>query len=422
MVCRRQWRQILHTFVIIVTLFPILFWFVREGIFEQNLNEGKRSTGSTTIRNEMVKFKGITSINSTRDAKSDLYTFDGKGIKLLLHLKDRLEMDPRISSRKLESYPKLESENVNGSETSQDLLLESDPNFTIDQWVSDVDPHDYPYIINPKDKCKAPPGIPDDILLVICVLSAPKNKERRGVIRKTYGNESIWEQSVEGVPMVRLVFMLGATQDGQLQREIQKESALYGDIVQEGFVDSYLNLTRKTVMILKWVTLFCRNAVFMMKVDDDVILNVNKVMTFLLLSPPDDFTAGARSKRSRVMRRKDLKYYTPKHVYNLTHYEPYYMGGAGYFLSLDVADRILEVALRKPLFPWEDIFITTCMRDLGIPILKTEHFAWGRFTVSNGRLIDDVQCERFNQTYLVATGLPAKHMLRLWMYTQQKIH
>lgn len=35
--------------------------------------------------------------------------------------------------------------------------------------------------------------------------------------------------------------------------------SLLGDIIQEGFVDSYNNLTLKTVLMLKWVTKSCAN-------------------------------------------------------------------------------------------------------------------------------------------------------------------
>nr|XP_054761180.1 lactosylceramide 1,3-N-acetyl-beta-D-glucosaminyltransferase B-like [Lytechinus pictus] len=294
----------------------------------------------------------------------------------------------------------------------------SDLGCLMDNWVAEVEVHDYEYLINPHQKCDVPPHLPKAILLVICVLSAPQNWERRGVIRSTYGNESVWPASREGASMVRVVFMLGAVKDVALQASIEAEAARFGDIVQENFVDSYINLTRKTVMTLKWVTKFCGNAIFMMKADDDIILNVQKVTTFLLLSPPEDFTAGKKGKPIRVMRTKNSKYYTPYHVYNSTHYDPYYLGGAGYFFSLDVAYRILDVAQRIPLFPWEDIFVSNCMRELGIPITRTKNFAWGKYTVSNGRLINDTQCIRFRDRYLVAKGLPANHMMKLWTYTQ----
>ncbi len=38
--------------------------------------------------------------------------------------------------------------------------------------------------------------------------------------------------------------------------------------------DTYLNLTLKTVMGLKWTAKFCNVAEFVMKTDDDIFVNV----------------------------------------------------------------------------------------------------------------------------------------------------
>jgi Galactosyltransferase len=37
-----------------------------------------------------------------------------------------------------------------------------------------------------------------------------------------------------------------------LQENILEESLQHGDIIQEGFIDSYANLTVKSIMLLKW--------------------------------------------------------------------------------------------------------------------------------------------------------------------------
>uniref|UniRef100_A0A182RQM3 Uncharacterized protein n=1 Tax=Anopheles funestus TaxID=62324 RepID=A0A182RQM3_ANOFN len=43
----------------------------------------------------------------------------------------------------------------------------------------------------------------------------------------------------------------------EMQLRIVNESEVYGDIIQESFIDSYNNLTLKTIMMLKWVTNNC---------------------------------------------------------------------------------------------------------------------------------------------------------------------
>ena len=41
---------------------------------------------------------------------------------------------------------------------------------------------------------------------------------------------------------VRIAFLLGQTVNDTRQNDVLMESNLYGDIIQEGFIDAYLNL------------------------------------------------------------------------------------------------------------------------------------------------------------------------------------
>ena len=45
----------------------------------------------------------------------------------------------------------------------------------------------------------------------------------------------------------------------------QVESARHGDIVQERFIDSYYNLTVKSLMVVKWVTQNCDSFSYVLK-------------------------------------------------------------------------------------------------------------------------------------------------------------
>lgn len=60
-----------------------------------------------------------------------------------------------------------------------------------------------------------------------------------------------------------------------------EESRTHGDILQEDFVDSYMNLTIKSVMGLKWASTHCPQARFLMKTDDDMFINVPSLLTYL---------------------------------------------------------------------------------------------------------------------------------------------
>lgn len=58
---------------------------------------------------------------------------------------------------------------------------------------------------------------------------------------------------------VKILFLLGQTAKNETQAKINTESEVYGDVIQESFLDTYNNLTLKTVMMLKWVNKNCKN-------------------------------------------------------------------------------------------------------------------------------------------------------------------
>ena len=61
-----------------------------------------------------------------------------------------------------------------------------------------------------------------------------------------------------------------------------KESLENRDIIQENYVESYWNLTRKTVGQIKWKKEFCPESEILAHLDDDVFIDVPKVLNALL--------------------------------------------------------------------------------------------------------------------------------------------
>lgn len=56
---------------------------------------------------------------------------------------------------------------------------------------------------------------------------------------------------------VRTVFLVGRTRDNEAHAQLINESRLYDDLIQEDFMDTYNNLSIKTLMMLKWVNTNC---------------------------------------------------------------------------------------------------------------------------------------------------------------------
>lgn len=56
---------------------------------------------------------------------------------------------------------------------------------------------------------------------------------------------------------IHTVFLVGQTDNNDTQANIIDEGRTHNDLIQESFLDSYNNLTLKTVMMLKWITTNC---------------------------------------------------------------------------------------------------------------------------------------------------------------------
>ena len=133
-----------------------------------------------------------------------------------------------------------------------------------------VNPHNFSYVINPGYSVCSTSNSP--VYVLVYVHSGPTNYKRRVVLRETWATQTLF-------PDLRLVFMIGKALDENIMKAIQYENEIYQDIIQEDFIDSYKNLTYKGVMALKWISTYCSTAKYILKVDDDMLVN-----TFTLIN------------------------------------------------------------------------------------------------------------------------------------------
>lgn len=171
-------------------------------------------------------------------------------------------------------------------ESSYEIITIRDPGFTLlgpynttmpppaDEYYKLIDIIDFSFKMN-TDPCK---GYDAGLLLMVIVSSKISNFENRMTIRST------WGRSVEAM---KVVFLIGETNNQTLIDKISNESLLHNDLVQGNFIDAYRNMTYKHVMGLKWVTRYCPMARYVLKTDDDVLVNVRALSHFLVkeLSP-----------------------------------------------------------------------------------------------------------------------------------------
>lgn len=159
--------------------------------------------------------------------------------------------------------------------------------------INDVTSFKYP--INDPAACSTS----NSLQLFIAVISAPGYFEKRQTIRETWMSHLTFPVSV--------AFFVGLTRDVAVQRKIQEENTSYGDIIQIGMLDSYNNLTQKSVAVLNWIHNYCPEVAYVLKCDDDVYINAHNLYNVLLTLPSEEhFIFGSRN--PAVVQRSGGKY------------------------------------------------------------------------------------------------------------------
>ncbi|XP_040197988.1 beta-1,3-galactosyltransferase 2-like [Rana temporaria] len=248
-------------------------------------------------------------------------------------------------------------------------------------------PYPYKFLINQEKKCKD-----RNPFLVIMVTGRSGDIDSRHAIRETWGNESNYDVEVVRIFLVGLPILFVK----RTQRKLEEESEAFGDIVQQDFMDTYYNLTLKTLMGMEWVVKFCPTASYVLKIDDDMFLNVDYLVHQLLrpeLPVHTNYFTGQIVKNTGPVRGKAYKWYVPKDVYPNDTYPPY-CAGTGYVFSADMAKKIYDISQVIRVISIEDSFMGICLYELHIPPTAPPP------GIFNGHRIQYNRC-RFNKLILV---------------------
>ena len=218
--------------------------------------------------------------------------------------------------------------------------------------------HDFKYEIENDDICKIHTNV-SDITLLILILTSHRNKLQRNALRETW-----LTISKNNTGRVRYAFLLGEVPD--TRDSIAKENDQFRDFIQEDFIDSYENLTYKTIMGFKWAATKCAAAKFVMKTDDDMFVNVPNVLK-LALNYSDLLQThifGACSRIAKPIRNKKSKWFASNNSYPQKYY-PGFCSGTGYVTSMNVVNHIYKISPYVPFFHLEDVYVALCIQRIG---------------------------------------------------------
>lgn len=265
----------------------------------------------------------------------------------------------------------------------------------------------YKYIINEPDKCRS-----NKTFLLLLIPVAPHNSEARNAIRMTWGNESV----AEGI--VRLFFLgvKNTTRDPRVreleQRVLRAESRQHRDMVQQDYIDSYYNLTIKTLMGMHWVSRYCPSTKYVMKADSDMFVNTEYLVQKLLKAniPREMYFTGYLMRGYKPNRNKNSKWYMSPELYPSGSY-PTFCSGTGYVFSGDMAKRIYATSLSIRRLHLEDVYVGLCLSKLNIePALPPNEFLFNHWKVSYS------SC-KYSQLITSHEFQPAE-LLKYWQHLQ----
>jgi beta-1,3-galactosyltransferase 1 len=269
-----------------------------------------------------------------------------------------------------------------------------------------VDATSVTFIHNVRDLCN------DDtmrwrLVAVIIVCSAVENQPERDVIRRTWGSVSSSEQHV------RVVFLLGRrlaeTNDtirSSYDEAVAAESRQYGDVIQADFIDTYANLSRKSLAALRWAETYGACAEFVVKSDDDTFINTPLLVRDLGTCAHRRFVMGHVIARAQPVRDPEEKWFTPVSVYRAPAY-PTYASGAAYVVSGDAVGLLLRAAKAgtQSMFWIEDVYVTGMLAKVaGVQLIVN-----GKF--DGYRPLADVCAVR---NHIVQHRIARAEMYRLW--------
>jgi hypothetical protein len=155
------------------------------------------------------------------------------------------------------------------------------------------------------------------------VVIAPDRFQKRKLIRSTYGRKN---------SNFRIVFTVGKSKNETVNKLIVEEFLIHKDVIQiNNFFDSYSNLTVKIMKSFKWISKYCTNSKYILRINDDVVVNTNALVNYFeSLNNTYNSMFGFAYYNARVFRNKDSKFYISELQYNKSTYCPYIEGNIMY--------------------------------------------------------------------------------------------
>lgn len=243
----------------------------------------------------------------------------------------------------------------------------------------------FSYLLN------ADPCADGDVTGVLVVTSHLEHVELRSAHRRAYPRSELLRLGL------RRVFLLAARPPAPAasssewpDRALQDEGRRFHDIVQGDFHEAYRNLTYKHTMGLRWAARYCPQARFVLKMDDDIVVDLYQFVDLLKEQPAAALSSsvlGYVLHALRPSREPANKWFVTRAEYGGEVY-PDFVSGWLYATTPGVARVLADAAARwtareRRYFWIDDLLLTGIVREQAVGAAEpvTLRDASGRYTV-----------------------------------------
>nr|XP_039250540.1 beta-1,3-galactosyltransferase 1-like [Styela clava] len=257
------------------------------------------------------------------------------------------------------------------------------------------------WMLNPVNKCTSVTPY-----LLILIASKESNIEAREVIRKTWCKRKLFSNNRN----IQCIFMVGQDEETQgTPYDVIEEFKKNRDIIKQNIPDNFRNSSRKLLMGLGWVRTHCSKIKYVMKTEDDIIVNIDVTMNTYLKHEVKKYLIG-RCWSDAPNRNTKSRFFVSEEMFYGDMY-PMYCSGTGYIMSGDIARRIYDASLAEQnLIPLDDVMTGVLLQRMGVSPANVPGFLVGRFDESN-------TCLNFNEAVTIhAHGLDLR---RVWNLTRK---
>ncbi|KAL6733629.1 hypothetical protein Aduo_004262 [Ancylostoma duodenale] len=235
------------------------------------------------------------------------------------------------------------------------------------------------YLVVPSPDCRR-------VRFLVIVFTAPDDFESRDRWRRIYGGQRMRHKFGYCV-----IFPIGRLQDehensrlneeipiGRLQDEhensrLNEEINFFDDILQGDYVESYRNVTLKSLSALRFIAVAYPRVELIMKIDDDVAWNVPKVSNYISRALPRSISCYKFEARSPV-RKTRSKWYVSHDEYPHGKF-PQHCSGIAYMLDREALLPMLNAVPKLDHFWIDDVFITGFLtRDADISFVEINRY------------------------------------------------